>query len=265
MHIPHTNGTQPCVLVIEDDTVLGQALERALNARGFNSIWRQDGLNAVHLVQEHNPTLVLLDLILPELGGFEVLRQLRASYQLPIIVISGRSSNEDKMYAFDLGADDYVTKPFNIGELVARIRAVLRRSAQIVSNVDTDQVQHGDLQINFPARRVWRQGREIKMTPIEFNLLKVLSLNSGRVVTHQALLSQVWGAEYGEEREYLRVHLSHLRHKIEPDPVNPRYIQTVPRVGYRFTGDEQTNTASQSNQPPQATQSAKAAETHDRV
>ena len=244
MHIPHTNGTQPCVLVIEDDTVLGQALERALNARGFNSIWRQDGLNAVHLVQEHNPTLVLLD---------------------PIIVISGRSSNEDKMYAFDLGADDYVTKPFNIGELVARIRAVLRRSAQIVSNVDTDQVQHGDLQINFPARRVWRQGREIKMTPIEFNLLKVLSLNSGRVVTHQALLSQVWGAEYGEEREYLRVHLSHLRHKIEPDPVNPQYIQTVPRVGYRFTGDEQTNTASQSNQPPQATQSAKAAETHDRV
>ncbi len=265
MHISDTNGAQPCVLVIEDDTVLGQALGRALGARGFNSIWCQDGLNTVQLVRNHNPALVLLDLILPELGGFEVLRHLRASHQVPIIVISGRSSNEDKMYAFDLGADDYITKPFNIGELVARIRAVLRRSAQTVSNVDTDQVQHGDLQINFPARRVWSRGREIKMTPIEFNLLRVLSLNKDRVLTHQALLSQVWGAEYGEEREYLRVHLSHLRRKIEPDPVNPRYIQTVPRVGYRFTWDEQTNPPSPSTQTAQATQAAQAAEMHSRV
>ena len=265
MHISDTNEAQPCVLVIEDDAVLGQALGRALATRGFKSIWCQDGINTVQLVQNHDPALVLLDLILPEVDGFEVLKQLRVSYQVPIIILSGRGSNEDKMYAFDLGADDYITKPFNVGELVARIRAVLRRSVQLVSNVDTDQVQHGDLQINFLARRVWSQGQEIKMTPIEFDLLKVLSLNLGKVLTHQSLLSQVWGAEYGEEREYLRVHLSHLRRKIEPDPVNPLYIQTVPRVGYRFTWDEQTNPPSQLSQTTQASQTAQVAEIHGRV
>ncbi len=232
-----TNANQR-VLVVEDDAEMVRLLRRALWTVGFESVWAGDGLGAVQAVREEHPALVLLDLILPRLDGFEVCKRLRAESQVPIIVISGRGSDEDKLYAFNLGADDYLAKPFHLGELIARVRAVLRRSNHGSATIGIEFLRCGDLEIDFSARIVRGRGAEVHVTPFEFDLLKVLAMNRGKVLTHAGLLKQVWGPEYGEEREYLRVHLSHLRRKIEPNPANPKYIQTVARVGYRFMRGE---------------------------
>ena len=200
---------------------------------------RQDGVEAIEAINVQHPELIILDINLPELSGLEVCRQAREVSHVPIIVISGGGSEEEKVRAFELGVDDYVTKPFSLRELEARVRAILRRSAQANVARNRDIFRYADLEIDFPARRVRSRGREIDTTPIEFDLLRVLALNAGKVLTHQMLVRQVGGPEYGEEREYLRVHLSHLRHKIERDPTHPRYIQTVPRIGYRFEASKE--------------------------
>ena len=234
MHAISTTRVPSRILVIEDDTAIVRLLRQALQIEGYESISSQDGAGAVQAIEEEHPALIILDINLPTLNGFEICRKIRETSQVPIIILSGRGSDEDKRYAFELGVDDYVTKPFNLGELAARIRAILRRSAYVATDQTGNVFRCGDLEIDFPARQVRCFGKEIKTTPIEFDLLRVLALNAGRVLTHQWLLAQVWGPEYGDEREYLRVYLSHLRHKIETDPTHPRYIQTVQFIGYRF-------------------------------
>lgn len=222
------------ILIVEDDASTAELLHRVLRGEGYNSVSVADGLSAITAVTQELTSLVLLDLNLPVLNGFEVCRSIRKVSSIPIIVLSGRNLESDKLYAFELGADDYVTKPFAPGELLARVKAVLRRAESNGRESEEGLIQYGDLTVDIPARRVWSGGREVTTTPIEFDLLRVLAMNQGKTLSHRTLLVQVWGPEYGSEREYLRVHLSHLRHKIEPDPAHPRYIHTVPRIGYRF-------------------------------
>lgn len=225
---------QPRVLVVDDERSVLTVLKQVLQGEGYEIISSQDGINALNALREQHPELIILDINLPTLNGFEVCRQARSFSQIPIIAISGRASDDDKMLAFELGVDDYITKPFSLRELAARVRAVLRRSAYANGDHGQGVFQCEGLEIEFDARRIRCFGAEVNTTPFEFDLLKALVLNPGKVMTHKVLLKQVWGPEYGEEREYLRVHLSHLRRKIERDPTHPRYIQTVPRVGYRF-------------------------------
>ena len=235
-----TTRLRPRILVVDDESSLVALLGRSLEAEGYEIISTQDGADAVQAIKSQHPALVILDINLPNLNGFEVCRQVREVSQIPIIVLSARGSDEDKVYAFKLGTADYVTKPFNLRELSARVRAVLRRSAPVTTEGSKDVLRCADLEIDLSARRVLCRSKEVVATPIEFDLLRILVLNAGKVLTHQMLLSQVWGAEYGDEREYLRVHLSHLRRKIESDPAHPQYIQTVPRIGYRFAAQEET-------------------------
>ena len=234
-----TTRIRPRILIVEDDSAMARLISEALHTTGYETILSEDGVAALQAMEDMAPSLVILDINLPSLNEFEVCRKIREASQIPIIVISGRGTEEDKRYAFDLGVDDYVTKPFTLGELTARVRAVLRRSAPGAAKHHNDVFRYADLEVDFPGRRVLRSGREVGTTPIEFDLLRVLMLNAGKVLTHQMLLSQVWGPEYREEREYLRVHLSHLRRKIEPDPDHPQYIQTIPRIGYRFRRQEE--------------------------
>ncbi|MFC1936016.1 response regulator transcription factor [Chloroflexota bacterium] len=222
------------ILVVDDDTTVVRLLGQALQGEGYETIFAQDGAGAVEAISDQHPALIILDINLPKVNGFEVCRKVREASRVPIVFISGRGSDEDKMYAFRVGADDYVTKPFNVGELMARVRAVLRRSVPMTDDRSDGVFRYTDLEIDFPTRHIRYRGREVSTTPIEFDLLRTLVLNAGKVLTHQRLLNEVWGPEYSDEREYLRVHLSHLRHKIEPDPNHPQYIQTVPRIGYRF-------------------------------
>ena len=227
------------ILIADDDEAVLRLLRWAFQAEGYDLIFAQDGVEAIEAINVQHPELSILDINVPKLNGLEVCRQAREVSHVPIIVISGRGSEEEKVQAFELGVDDYVTKPFSLRELEARVRAMLRRSAQADVARNHDVFRYADLEIDFPARRVRSRGREVNTTPIEFDLLRLLALNAGKVLTHQMLVRQVWGPEYGEEREYLRVHLSHLGHKIERDPTHPRYIQTVPRIGYRFEAQKE--------------------------
>ena len=220
--------------MVEDDAATAAYLDRALRDEGYDTVSVSDGLSAITAATEEPTVLVLLDLNLPQLDGFEVCRRIRRVSSIPIIVISGRNLESDKLYAFELGADDYVTKPFTLGELLARVRAVLRRTESSGKEPGDGLIQYEELKVDILSRRVWSGGREVKTTPIEFDLLRVLAMNQGKTLSHRTLLVQVWGPDYGSELEYLRVHLSHLRHKIEPDPAHPKYIHTVPRIGYRF-------------------------------
>jgi len=178
--------------------------------------------------------LIILDKAMPKVDGVEVCRRLREWSQIPIIMLSVWSGVEDKVECLNLGADDYVTKPFGTDELVARVRAVLRRTETVTTAPTKSSFTCGDLEINFAQRRVTVAGNEVKVTPTEYSLLQEFALNAGKVLTHTYLLHKVWGPEYGEERDYLRVFVGHLRAKIEPDPANPKYLITVPGVGYQL-------------------------------
>ncbi len=234
MYLAGRSRLQQRILVVDDETPVLTLLTNTLEREGYEIISNRDGGAVLDTIRNQHPELVILDINLPTMNGLEVCRQAREVSPVPIIIVSGRNSNEDKVQAFRMGADDYITKPFSLQELMARVRAVLRRS--IAPNLDLAPsvfTCHG-VEINFQSRCIISFGHEIKTTPIEFDLLRVLALNAGKVLTHSSLLKQVWGPEYGQEREYLRVHLSHLRHKIEMDPSRPRYIQTIPRIGYHF-------------------------------
>jgi two-component system KDP operon response regulator KdpE len=221
------------VLVVDDERAIRRYLHAALNAQGYTVYEASNGQEALNAVVTDKPDLVILDLGLPDLDGVEVTRRLREWTQIPIIILSVREQEEDKIAALDAGADDYLTKPFSSGELMARIRVAMRRSMQSTS----EPVFESDgLKVDLARRKVTTNGQEVSLTPTEYELLRVLVQNAGRVITHHQLLRQVWGLAYETEAHILRVNMSNLRRKIEPDPTRPHYILTEPGVGYRLRG-----------------------------
>ena len=221
------------ILVIDDEPQIRRALRAGLERNGFQVLLAAGGEEGLDTAAEHPPDLVILDLAMPGIDGFEVCRQLREWTQAPIIVLSVREGERDKIEALTLGADDYLTKPFSLDELVARIKAILRR-VNAAGEADPPTFTAGDLSIDFARRIVTLGGSEVHLTPIEYDLLRTMALNADRVLTHRQLLTKVWGPEYAEDVRTLRVHIVHLRDKIESDPTSPRYIHTEPRIGYRF-------------------------------
>ena len=224
------------ILVVDDEPQILRSLRTTLAAHGYDVQTVATGEEALASVEGRLPDLVVLDLVLPGISGLDVCRRLRERSPLPILVLSARGDERDKVAALDLGADDYLTKPFGINELLARIRAALRRAtgARGLSPI----VRAGDLQMDFDRRYVTREGAEVRLTPTEFDLLKVLVANAGRVLTHGYLLRTVWGPEYEGESQLLRVFVGQLRRKIEHDHARPRHIVTEPGVGYRFRIDD---------------------------
>lgn len=225
------------ILVVDDEIEIVRALERSLTAHGYEVFAVGSGEEALAALAQHRPDLMLLDLGLPGMSGLEVCQHVRAQSNLPIIVLSVRDAERDKVRALDLGADDYVPKPFGIDEVLARIRVALRHAAQVQAGTEPRFVA-GPLSVDFAQRLVLVNGQEVKLTPTEYDLLKVLIQHNGKIMTRQMLLSNVWGMGYGMESHYLHVYVGQLRRKIEPDPAHPRFILTVSGVGYRFNGDE---------------------------
>jgi len=224
----------PLILIVDDEPGILKTLQGNLEANGFRALATTSGVRALELIEEQQPDLLILDIMMPNMNGFEVCRRVRQWSQIPIIMLSARRSEEDKVKSLNLGSDDYISKPFGMSELVARVRAVLRRTTPADTMTTKPAITVGNLTINFRKRHVTLTGKDISLTPTEYNLLRELVLNAGTVLTHTHLLNQVWGPEYREEREYLRVFIGHLRTKLEPDSTKPRYIITAPGVGYSF-------------------------------
>jgi two-component system KDP operon response regulator KdpE len=228
---------RPRILLVDDEAAIQRAVGPLLRSRGFDVDIVGTGAEALKMFAEQTPDLVVLDLGLPDLEGTEVCRRIRAASKVPIVVLSARGAETDKVNALDLGADDYVTKPFGPEELLARIRVALRR---VASEEDTEsgQFRAGDLTIDYDRRRVLRHETEIRLTPKEFELLSLLAHNHDRVLTHRSILKAIWGPNAVEQTEHLWTLVAQLRKKIEPDPANPQYLMSEPWVGYRFaTGD----------------------------
>jgi len=222
------------ILIVDDEPTIVKFLQANLEANGFETLVAMDGAEALQTIERELPDLLILDIMMPQMDGFEVCHRLREWSQIPIIMLSALGDVSDKVKCLDLGADDYITKPFSLDELMARVRSVFRR-AQTVDTIPTQpSFTSGELQINFAGRQVTVAGSEVRLTPTEYSLLQELVLNAGKVLTHTHLLNRVWGPMYEEEREYLRVFIGRLRAKLELDPTNPRYIITVPGVGYQF-------------------------------
>jgi two-component system KDP operon response regulator KdpE len=223
------------ILIVDDEPSILAAMAPLLRARGYEVITATTGHAAIDAVDRHAPQLVVLDLGLPDLAGVDVCRQIREGRTTPILILSARGAEADKVAALDAGADDYVTKPFSTEELLARVRAALRRSEP--GAVTTGQISRGNLTIDIDRHRVIRGDEEVRLTPKEFELLLFLMQHSGRVLTHRTILRAIWGANAVDQPEHLRVLVAALRKKLEPDPATPRYIFTEPWVGYRFTAD----------------------------
>ncbi len=230
------------ILLAEDEVALRDFVSRNLRARGFEVLEASNGLEAMALWEREEPHLLILDIMMPRMDGLEVCRRVREHSDVSIIVLTALDAESDKVTALDLGADDYLTKPFGVEELLARVRAVLRRTQGETRPLTDDIKQFGDLEIDLSGHVVRLQGAEVRLSPIEFSLLKLLVTNVGKVVTHRMLLQSVWGPEYGGEAEYLRVYMNRLRHKLESDPANPRHLLTEPGVGYRFVAPETEGT-----------------------
>ena len=218
------------ILLVDDDPALLSTLSLNLRARGHEVLTAETGEAALEVARDGDPDVVVLDLGLPDLAGTEVLRQLRVWSAVPVIVLSARHGSDDKVRALDLGADDYVTKPFGIDELLARLRAAVRRAG----TADLDVVETDHLRIDLTARTVARDGTEVRLTPTEWGLLSALVTRPGRLVPQQQLLHEVWGPAYGKETHYLRVYMANLRRKLEVDPSRPQHLITEPGMGYRF-------------------------------
>lgn len=234
--------TGPRILVIDDERPIRRLLKTALTAHGYVINEASTGQEGLVAIAEDRPDLVILDLGLPDIDGVEVTSRVREWTNIPIIILSVRENEKDKIKALDMGADDYLTKPFGIGELVARIRVCLRRSIQPT----TEPIfQLGAIKVDFVRRMVTLNDVETLLTPTEYELFRILVQNAGRVITHRQLLRQVWGAGYEAETHILRVNISNLRRKIEPDPSQPTYILTEPGVGYRLKYDEQISKQSE--------------------
>ena len=219
------------ILVVDDETPIRRYLRAALSAQGFVVYEAVNGQEAINGVLTNHPDIVILDLGLPDFDGIEVTRRLREWSQTPIIILSVREAENDKIAALDAGADDYLTKPFSTGELMARMRVALRRQA---NKPDDPILQVDGLKMDISRRIVTVNENQISLTPNEYEILRLLLQNAGKVLTHRQLLKQVWGTAYESEMHILRVNISNLRHKIEPDPARPHYLLTEPGVGYRI-------------------------------
>jgi two-component system KDP operon response regulator KdpE len=226
-----TGSSLQHILIVDDEPAIRRFLRSSLTAQGFQVIEAQDGKSALEELRRHHFDLLVLDLGLPDMDGFEIIDRLRhTGSSVPILVLSSRTDEAGKVRALDLGADDYVTKPFGVEELLARVRAALRHKMQ--SKGETPVFHSGDLMVDLVRRIVTVGGREVKFSPREYELLRMLVLNAGKVVTHKSLLKEIWGSE--ADIQYLRIYIRALRHKIEADPERPQHIQTEQGVGYRL-------------------------------
>ena len=228
------SAAPPVVLVIEDEPQMRRFLGGALRAHDYQVVEARSAREGLAQAAGRNPEIVLLDLGLPDLDGLEVTRQIRRTARTPIIVISARGQEHDKVSALDLGADDYLTKPFGVSELLARIRVALRHASLPADGAPEGVFQSGELRVDLLHRRVFRGEDEAHLTPTEYKLLATLIRHAGQVITHRQLLQEVWGANYAEQTHYLRVYMAQLRHKLERDPTRPRLLTTEPGVGYRL-------------------------------
>ena len=223
-----------CILVVDDEFQIRRALKNALREVADRVVEAETGAEGLDLAATHHPDLVVLDLGLPDMAGADVCREIRLFATMPIVVLSARHSEEDKVRLLSLGADDYVTKPFSTVELLARVKAQLRRArTQLIAPSETPVVI-GDLTFDVTRRVLTKAGETVRLTPIEWNIVRALVVAAGRTLTHQQLFDAVWGREFGDPQRYLRVHITNLRRKIETSPSSPKYVVTEPGVGYRF-------------------------------
>ncbi|HQL90121.1 MAG TPA: response regulator [Syntrophales bacterium] len=222
------------VLLVEDEIQMRRFLKVALESDGYRFAEAGTAGEGLSLTASNNPDVVLLDLGLPDMDGLEFIRRVRDWSRVPIIVISAREQESDKVRALDSGADDYLTKPFGVSELLARVRVAIRHAEARAGGREESVFEAGDLRIDFTKRQVFVGSAEVHLTPLEYRLLLVLARNAGKVVTHRQLLKEVWGPSYVEHTQYLRVYMTQLRHKLESDPARPRYLLNEPGVGYRF-------------------------------
>jgi two-component system KDP operon response regulator KdpE len=228
----------PVVLLIEDEPQMRRFLSATLRAHGYHVVETASAREGLAHAAGRNPEVILLDLGLPDLDGLEVTRKIRQSARTPIIVLSARGQEHDKVTALDLGADDYLTKPFGVPELLARLRVALRRSTLPADSLAQPIFEAGEIRVDLVRRQVFRGAEEAHLTPTEYKLLLTLIRHAGRVVTHRQLLQEVWGANYTEQSHYLRVYMAQLRHKLERDPTRPRLLTTEPGVGYRLRDND---------------------------
>ena len=222
------------ILVVDDIEDIRSLLQEALQANEYHTLEAADGREALNMIEREPPDLVILDIAMPVMSGFQVLRQLRKNSDIPIIMLSARTDTVDKVESLELGADDYITKPFEIAEMTARVEAVLRRRKTMSRVINKVEFNDGQLLIDLAKRRVTLKGEEVELTPKEYELLRELVLNAGTVLEYQRILDAVWGKEYGNAKELVQVTLKRLRAKIEIDPGNPKYVLTISGVGYRF-------------------------------
>lgn len=226
----------PVVLVVDDEKSLRDFVRRNLEARHYKVLTASNGLEAMATFNNEKVDLVILDLMMPHLDGLETTRRIRESSKTPIIILTALGEESDKVQAFDMGADDYLTKPFGVGELMGRIKAVLRRARWLEPSSNEEQLVRGNIRVDMERHLVTVKDSPVELTPTEFNLLVYLLKHAGRVLSHRAILQNVWGMEYGNEAEYLRVYIGRLRQKIEVDALNPRHLFTEHGMGYRFEG-----------------------------
>ncbi len=225
------------ILVVEDEPEIRRFLRAALGAEGYRVVEAETGARGAIEAGSHKPDLAIVDLGLPDIDGVEVIRRIRAWSPMPIVVLSARAREQAKVEALDAGADDYVTKPFGVGELLARVRVALRHAARTAGSGAT-RLRFGEVEADLERRRVTRGGSEVHLTPIEFRLLACLAQHLGLVVTHRQLLKEVWGPSHVEHTHYLRIYMKQLREKLEADPLRPRHLLTEIGVGYRLLGEE---------------------------
>ncbi len=222
------------VLVVDDEASIRKFVRSSLQQEGYDTVEASDGEQALQVVEQTLPSLVILDINMPKLNGMEVCRRIREWSSVPIIMLSAREDDRDKVQALRLGADDYLSKPFSIEELIARVEAVLRRTKATGTQPIEPNYSDDYLQVNFAERRVTLLGNEVDLTPTEYALLRELVLNRGKVMTHRMLLHRVWGEEYGDESGYVRVFITRLRHKLDSGSPVPKYIKSISGVGYRY-------------------------------
>jgi len=227
---------QPRILIVDDDPTISKLVRANLEARKYKTLTAADGAEALQIVERELPDLVILDILMPNMDGFEVCRQLRKWTQIPIIMLGERGDESDRVKCLDLGADAYLTKPFGVEELIAWVQAILRRTTTTGVTSTQSSYKYNNIIFNFTERRVTVAGRQVTLTPKEYHLLRELVLNANNVLTYSMLLGKIWGPEHTAKRKYLRVFIHRLRKAIEPDLEKPVYILTVPGVGYSFKG-----------------------------
>lgn len=231
------NAPAPLILVIEDEPQIRRLLRTNLDNEGYRVVEADTGERGAIEAASHKPDLVMVDLGLPDIDGVEVVRRIRSWSGVPIIILSARSAEADKIAALDAGADDYVTKPFGVGELAARLRVALRHAARSALPGGASTLKFGDVELDLERRSVHRAGAGVHLTPIEFRLLACLARHAGMVLTHRHLLREVWGPSHVDQSHYLRIYMKQLRHKLEADPARPRHLLTETGVGYRLMTD----------------------------